>query len=120
MKERLSRMLGAASALLLIGLFVVAVAPARADVEKRINALEEELTQLKGSQMDLKKNAEDALAAKMKLPTFSYRPGRGLTIRAADKSWSWTFAYRFYVHMYNHPGGKPVITRSGSRGYDTL
>ncbi len=95
MKESLTRMLGTASTLLLIGLFVVAVAPARADVEKRIKALEEELTQLKGAQMDLKVTAEDALAQKAKLPTFGYRPGRGLTIRAADKSWSWNMAYRF-------------------------
>ncbi|MGH9895178.1 MAG: hypothetical protein ACREA0_24985, partial [bacterium] len=57
--------------------------------------------------MELRK---DALAAEEKLPEFRYRPGRGLRIRAADRSWSWTFGLTTDVFMYNHPGGNPIIT----------
>jgi hypothetical protein len=103
MKESLNRMLGAVSTLLLIGLFVVSVAPASAGgVGDRITALEEELSQLKAEQVQVR---EDALAAKAKLPSFKYRPRGGLTISAADKSWSIRFRYRFHVHMYNEFDG---------------
>ncbi len=110
MKESLTRMLGAASTLLLIGLFVVAVAPASAGgVGDRITALEEELSQLKGEQTQMR---EDALAAKAKLPSFKYRPRGGLTISAADKSWAVRFRYRFHVHMYNEFDGDDARGRA--------
>ena len=61
------------------------------EVEDRIRALEEvqrtnaaELEKLKGEQVELRKEATEAAA---KLPDFSYRPGNGLNIEAADKSW---------------------------------
>ncbi|MGH2568631.1 MAG: hypothetical protein ACRDGA_09845, partial [Bacteroidota bacterium] len=90
------------------------VAPVSADVNQRINALEEELAQLKAEQQQVKTEQmelrKEALAAEEKLPEFRYRPGRGLRIRAADRSWSWTFGLRTEVFMYNHPGGNPIIT----------
>jgi hypothetical protein len=80
--------------------------PARADdVDQRIRALEDELgrlkaeqTQVKEEQMQLKKEAAAAAAA---LPTFSYRPGEGAWITAADKSWAFRTFYLFNLHMYN-------------------
>jgi hypothetical protein len=90
----------------LLSLFMFAVMPARADgVDDKIKALEDELSQLKtqqqqvrSEQMELRKEATAAAAA---LPTFSYRPGSGVTIAAADRSWSLNFSYEFHVHMYN-------------------
>ncbi len=77
----------------MIGLFVVAVAPARADdVELRIKAVEQELAQLKGEQAEMK---EAALAAKAKLPTFRYRQRRGIAIWAADRSWGFRTSFRW-------------------------
>ena len=102
MKESLRKMIGAASTLFLIGLFVVVAAPARAEgVGDRITALEEELTQLKGEQVQMR---EDALAAKAKLPTFRYKT-RGLRITAADKSWGWRMFGRHVVFIYNNTDG---------------
>src|SRR5439155_462454 len=77
---------------LLTVLLAVAV-PVRADdVDQRIRSLEDELarlkseqTQVKAEQIQLKKQATAAEAA---LPNFSYRPGSGALIEAADKSWS--------------------------------
>jgi hypothetical protein len=70
----------------------LAISPASAgEVEDRIRALEEtqranaaELEKLKGEQIELKKEATAAAAA---MPSFTYRPGSGLNIEAADKSW---------------------------------
>src|SRR5881397_3705081 len=76
---------------LLVAFF--AAAPARGDdVDQRIRSLEDELarlkseqTQVKAEQIQLKKQATAAEAA---LPNFSYRPGSGMLIEAADKAWS--------------------------------
>ena len=51
----------------------------------RIRSLDEEIALLKERQAELKK---EATAAADSLPTFSYRPGSGVMIEAADKSWS--------------------------------
>src|SRR6188768_387398 len=53
-------------------------------VDDKIKTLEQELSQLKEQQVELKKGATAAAAA---LPTFEYRPGNGLNIEAGDKSW---------------------------------
>ena len=76
-------------------------------VNDKISALEQELQQLKESQIELKKEATAAAAA---MPTFSYRPGNGMMIEAADKSWS--FRHSFEAHMrYNFTQG---ATRSAA------
>jgi len=49
----------------------------------RISSLDEELALLKERQAELKKEATAAAEA---LPAFSYRPGNGVLIEAADKS----------------------------------
>ena len=87
----------------LLGALIFAVAPVRAQsVDDKIQNLEQELSQLKSQQIEMKKDAAAAAAA---LPSFSYRPGSGVTIAAADKSWSLNFSYEFHVHMYNHIDG---------------
>ena len=78
-----SRFTALASALLLA---LIVAPPARAQtVDQKIQALEQELSQLKDQQVELKKEATAAAAA---MPTFSFRPGNGVMIEAADKSWS--------------------------------
>lgn len=87
----------------LLAALVLAAAPAWAqNVDSRIQSLEDELTRLKSEQMELKKEATAAAAA---LPSFAYRPRSGVTIAAADRSWSITQALLFQVHMYNYPDG---------------
>ncbi len=67
------------------------------EVDSRIDAIQQELSQLKEQQIELKKEATAAAAA---MPSFSYRPGNGMLIEAADKSWS--FRHSFEAHMrYN-------------------
>ncbi|HJX11837.1 MAG TPA: hypothetical protein VJ733_15235 [Candidatus Binatia bacterium] len=118
MKKRVFSIMGLS---FLLAAFALAVVPAQAqNVEQKIQALEQELSQLKSEQMELKKEATAAAAA---LPTFSYRQGRGVTIMAADKSWSVNFSYQLHMHMQNHldgeaePGGKNV--GSGNLSYTT-
>ena len=98
------------------GILLLCVAVSRAsagETEDRIRKLEadqqanaEELARLKGEQMELKKEATAAAAA---LPEFTYRPGNGLLIQAADKSWAMRTWYELDIRMYNHLDGKPVI-----------
>jgi hypothetical protein len=58
-----------------LAVFVLTAVRAGAQsVDEKIKALEQELSQLKSQQMELKKEATAAAAV---LPTFSYRPGNG-------------------------------------------
>ena len=83
MKDRLLRF---ASLAVTLAAFLLAAAPAKAQkIDDRIKALEQELIQLKEQQIEMKREATEAAAS---LPTFEYRPGNGLNIEAADKSWS--------------------------------
>ena len=104
-------------------LLLVAI-PARAqdDIEAQIKALEAEVSKieplkdqierLRSQQIEMKKEATEAAAA---LPEFSYRPGRGMTIAAANKSWSFNTSYLVNIYMYNHPSGKPTVNDGGLR-----
>ena len=75
--------------LALLSAVLFAAAPAFAQsVDDKIKSLEQELSQLKEQQVELKKEATAAAAA---LPTFEYRPGNGLEVEAADKSWGVRF-----------------------------
>jgi hypothetical protein len=78
-------------------------------VDQKIKAMEEELARLKADQtrasqeqIEMKKEATAAAAA---LPTFSYRPGKGATITAADRSWSTNMTWELMAVMYNHMDG---------------
>jgi len=70
----------------MLTVFLLAAVPSFAQsVDEKIKALEQELTQLKEQQIEMKR---EATAAAAELPSFTYRPGNGLLIEAADKSWS--------------------------------
>ena len=102
---------------------LAAVWPARAqsDIEEQIKALEQEvqkieplkdqIERLRYQQLEMKK---EATAAAAEMPTFSYRPGRGLTIAAADKSWSFNTTYRVNIYNYNVLGGKTNYNDAGT------
>src|SRR5262245_33792682 len=89
-------------------------AKAQSDIEEQIKALEAEvqkieplkdqIERLRSQQLEMKK---EATAAAAEMPTFSYRPGRGVTISGADKSWSINTSARFNIYNYNILGGKP-------------
>ena len=87
-------------ALLSAALFAAAPAFAQS-VDDKIKSLEQELSQLKDQQVEMKKEATAAAAA---LPTFSYRPGNGLNIEAADKSWGLRATIETQWRMYFNQG----------------
>jgi hypothetical protein len=103
---------------------LLAVKPAWADQEldaqikalekevAKIEPLKDQLEKLKEQQIELKK---EATAAAAELPTFQYRPGRGLTIAAADKSWSLNTTYRINMYIYNTIHGKPNFFANGEQ-----
>lgn len=77
-------------------------------VNDKIQSLEQELQQLKEQQIELKKEATAAAAA---MPSFSYRPGSGLNIEAADKAWGIRFQLETHFR-YNFHAGLDQIGRS--------
>src|SRR4030095_10659713 len=104
-------------------LLTVTIASAQSeDIDKQIKALENEVAKieplkdqiekLREQQLELKK---EATAAAAELPTFQYRPGRGLTIAAADKSWSFNTTYRINMYIYNTINGKPNFFANGEQ-----
>jgi hypothetical protein len=101
------RAIGAATGLL-AGFLLGVTSGWAQSVDDRIKSLEQELIQLKEQQIEMKREATEAAAA---LPTFEYRPGNGLMIQAADKSWS--FRHSFEAHMrYNFLSGRDQVGRS--------
>jgi len=77
-------------------------------VDDKIKALEQELSSLKSQQIELKKEATAAAAA---LPSFSYRPGNGVDITAADKSWGIRFSMEAHLRTL-FEAGDPHIGRT--------
>jgi hypothetical protein len=62
--------------------------------------LKSEQAQVKTEQIEMRKEARAAEAA---LPTFTYRPGSGLTMEAADKAWSINLGVEAHWRMvFNH------------------
>ena len=108
MKRRFSRL--AAVDLLLVAMLLFAVPAGAQSVDDKIKALEQELSSLKSQQMELKKEATAAAAA---LPSFSYRPGNGLNIEAADKSWGIRFSMETDVRMLFESGQDAVGRTNG-------
>ena len=91
--------------------FLLAAVPAWAQsVDDKIKALEQELGQLKSQQVELKKEATAAAAA---LPSFSYRPGNGVNIEAADKSWGIRFSMETAIRMLFESGQDQVGRTNG-------
>lgn len=91
------RALGALSFLFSV-FFLFALVPGlqAQSVDEKIKALEQELATLKTEQISLKKQAT---AAEPALPTFSYRPGGGVSVTAPDQSWALNFGYEFAQDM---------------------
>jgi hypothetical protein len=79
-------------------------------VDDKIKALEQELTALKSQQIELKKEATAAAAA---LPSFSYRPGNGVNIEAADKSWGLRFSMETHLRMMFESGQDQIGRTNG-------
>ena len=102
MKKRLVKL-----ALLAAALFAAAPASAQS-VDDKIRTLEQELSELKTQQVELKKEATAAAAA---LPTFEYRPGNGLSVEAADKSWGIRFQLESHFR-YTFESGRDQVGRS--------
>jgi hypothetical protein len=97
--------------LALLSAVLFAAAPAFAQsVDDKIKTLEQELSQLKTQQIELKKEATAAAAA---LPTFEYRPGNGLEIEAADKSWGIRFTVETHFRMLFESGRDQVGRTNG-------
>ena len=96
---------------LMLAASVLAAVPARAQsVDEKIKALEQELSSLKSQQMELKKEATAAAAA---LPSFSYRPGNGVNIEAADKSWGIRFSMEAHLRTMFESGQDQVGRTNG-------
>jgi len=90
---------------------LLAAVPAWAQsVDDKIKALEQELGQLKSQQMELKKESTAAAAA---LPSFSYRPGNGVDITAADKSWGLRFSMEAHLRTIFESGQDAVGRTNG-------
>jgi hypothetical protein len=93
----------------MLAAFLLAAGSARAQsIDDRIKSLEQELIQLKEQQIEMKKEATAAVEA---MPSFSYRPGNGLNIEAADKSWSVRFALETHFR-YTFESGRDQVGRS--------
>ncbi|TMA91291.1 MAG: hypothetical protein E6J74_22205 [Deltaproteobacteria bacterium] len=96
-------------ALSVLAVFLLAAGTVRAQsVDDRIKSLEQELLLLKEQQIDMKK---EATAAAQAMPSFSYRPGNGLNMEAADKSWGVRFTVETHFR-YNFESGRDQVGRS--------
>ena len=92
---------------LLVAFF--AAAPVRGDdVDQRIKSLEDELARLKSEQTQVKAEQielrKEATAAEAALPNFTYRPGSGMSIEAADKSWSFRASMEAHFRLLFESG----------------
>jgi len=120
MKQSLRKIFGAVSVVFMIGLFVTAAPVRAASTDERIKALAAELNQLKAEQQRVKQEQtqikQDALAAKAKLPSFRYRPGSGLRIRSADRSWEYRVTGEMSVHMSFFPNGGRSVSDDEGKG----
>jgi hypothetical protein len=94
----------------MLSAFLLAAPALAQNVDQKIQALEQELMQLKEQQIELKKEATEAAAA---MPSFSYRPGNGLEIEAADKSWSFRPTLEAHFRMLFEEGRDQVGRTNG-------
>jgi hypothetical protein len=96
---------------LALGIWALPLAPARGgDLDERIKSVEQELATLKEQQVELKKEATEAAVA---LPTFSYRPGNGMMIESADKSWALRAGIESHFRMLFESGRDQVGRSNG-------
>jgi hypothetical protein len=95
---------------MLTAMLLAAVPAGAQSVDDKIKALEQELSSLKSQQMELKKEATAAAAA---LPSFSYRPGNGMNIEAADKSWGIRFGMEAHIRTLFESGQDAIGRTNG-------
>jgi hypothetical protein len=95
---------------MLTALLLAAVPAWAQSVDDKIKALEQELSSLKSQQIELKKESTAAAAA---LPSFSYRPGNGVDITAADKSWGIRFGMEAHLRAIFESGQDAVGRTNG-------
>lgn len=113
----MKRKLTCVYALSVLLFFLAAVSSPAGEVDERIKALEEvqranaqELERLKSEQMEFKREATTAAAA---MPNFSYRPGNGINIEAADKSWAFRTVLEADFRYYFESGRDQVGRSQG-------
>ena len=94
----------------MLSAFLLAAPALAQNVDQKIQALEQELMQLKEQQIELKKEATEAAAA---MPAFSYRPGNGVNIEAADKSWSFRATLEAHYRMLFESGRDQIGRTNG-------
>jgi len=113
----MKKMFGLMGAGLLLAAMFFAVPAQAQDVDQRIRVLEDELTRLKTEQAQVKADQiemkRSALAAEGALPTFSYRPGSGMLIEAADKSWSFRASLVAHMRMLFESGRSHIGRTNG-------
>jgi len=80
------------------------------NIDEEIRALKDKLATLETQQVEMKKEATAAAAA---LPTFEYRPGNGVMIEAADKSWSFRTSVEAHFRMLFEKGLDQVGRTNG-------
>jgi hypothetical protein len=88
-----NRFLGFTAMRFMLTIFLLAAVPAQADdVDEKIKALKDEVVRLENVQAEMKAEQleikREATAVAAQIPNFSYRPGNGVMIEAADKSWA--------------------------------
>jgi hypothetical protein len=113
-----NRLVGTTALGFMLTALLWAAVPARAqDTDQRIQALENELqrlkseqAQVKAEQLEMRKQATEAAAA---LPNFSYRPGGGMLIEAADKSWSFRASIEAHFRLLFESGKVSVGRETG-------
>jgi hypothetical protein len=104
-----NKFLVAAALTFMLSVVLTALTPVLADsVDQRIQSLEDELTRLKSEQAQVKAEQiemrKEATAAAAALPNFSYRPGSGMLIEAADKAWSFRFTLESHFRLLFESG----------------
>jgi hypothetical protein len=98
-------------------LFALALKPVWAEgVDEKIKVLESELATLKTQQVEIKRETARATAAADAMPAISWRPGRGLTLQAADKSWRANVNYEAQGQLSFFPDTDARAPETGETG----
>src|SRR5262249_7651226 len=95
---------------MLAALLLAAVPAGGQNVDDKIKAMDQGRSSLKSQQREVKKEATAAAAA---LPSFSYRPGNGIDITAADKSWGIRFGMEVNLRALFESGQDAVGRTNG-------
>jgi len=103
----------------MLPMFLLAAVPAQADdVDEKIKALKDEVVRLENVQAEMKAEQleirREATAAAAQIPNFSYRPGDGVMIEAADKSWAFRTSIEANFRMEFQSGLSEAGRESGT------